>query len=61
LIEVEKDFMDNESAKLYEEEEKWLEEIMTKFGYEEDEKEIQMKNHRVNFITRLFSLKEDWN
>jgi hypothetical protein len=61
LIEVEKDFMDNDAGKLYEEEEKWLEDIMTKSGFEEDEKEIQLKFHRVSFITRLFSMKEDWN
>jgi hypothetical protein len=50
LIDVEKDFMDNEASKVFEEEEKYLEDILTRFGYDEDEKDIQSKNHRVNFI-----------
>lgn len=60
-MEFEKEFMENDSGKLMEEEEKYIEDFLKDYGEkEEDLKEIIIKQNRVNFIARLFQTKEDW-
>ena len=44
-----------------EEEEKYIEDVLKDFNEKDDEyKDILLKYHRVNFIARLFSTKDDW-
>ena len=51
LIEFEKEFMDGESAKLFEEEEFGVEEFLKSYqGVDEETKETVVKAWRVNFI-----------
>jgi hypothetical protein len=62
LIELDKEFSDNESAKIMEEEDKYVEEIVS--GRDdldsEEIKELISKDIRIRYISRLFKEKEDW-
>ena len=63
LIELDKEFLDNESAKLLEEEDKHVEELIggMRDDIESDElKELYSKEMRVRFIARLYSEREEW-
>lgn len=61
-FELDKEFLDNESAKLLEEEERHVEELVSmKEDVVDDEiKDIYARDIRLHFIARLFKEREDW-
>mmetsp|Transcript_20507 Transcript_20507/g.19478 ORF Transcript_20507/g.19478 Transcript_20507/m.19478 type:complete len:164 (+) Transcript_20507:204-695(+) len=70
-MELDKEYLDNESSKQLEEEEKQLEELLIhqiekgywemKYSDKEDElKDQLLKQNRISFIARLFNSKEEW-
>lgn len=61
-MEIDKEFLDNESQKLFDEEERHIEEwiSMREEQMDEELKDIYQKAARINFIARLFKEREEW-
>lgn len=68
-IEFEKEFLDAETSKLHEEEEKQVEEFLQwrdqsvtdpKDHWDEETKDLMIRNYRIHFISRMFKEKVDW-
>jgi hypothetical protein len=61
-MEMDKEFLDTESAKLLEEEEKHIDEVlsMREETLDEEIKDIISRDIRIHFIARLFKEKEEW-
>ncbi len=61
LMEIEREFLDNEAGKLLEEEEKYLDDFLKEYLDKDEElREMVVKQNRLSFIARLFTTKEDW-
>lgn len=61
-MELDKEFLDTESQKLLEEEEKHVDEILNAREdiFDDEFKEIIQREIRINFIARLFKDRDDW-
>ena len=61
-MEIDKEFLDNEAQKLFDEEERYLEEYLNlrEEPMDDELRDIYGKAARVNFIARLFKERDDW-
>ena len=61
-MEIDKEFLDNESQKLMDEEEKHIEEMINSRDEAMDDelRDLYMRQARIHFIGRLFKEREDW-
>ena len=62
IMEIDKEFLDFESQKIMDEEEKHVEEIINsrEDPMDDESRDLLMKQARLHFIGRLFKEREDW-
>ncbi|CDW73780.1 UNKNOWN [Stylonychia lemnae] len=62
IMEIDKEFLDNESQKLLDEEEKHIDEMINSRDEAMDDelRDLYMRQARIHFIGRLFKEREDW-
>lgn len=65
IMEIDKEFLDNEAQKLLDEEEKHIEELHSAMRegdavVDDELKELQTKQARLHFIAKLYGEREDW-
>ena len=62
IMDIDKEFLDNEALKLMEEEDKHIEEqlSMREEPMDEELKDLYQKQARIQFVARLFKEREEW-